>query len=774
MLSELSDCSASSDNQEILNEDVKKEGRDDASETYGESFESLSSKASTLTSTTSKSGSEKSSGRRKGGSLRGDSTNREEGNANAEAAPVSQDRKTSDEHVVNSRGSRVNNKKKVTGSSGNARKTSKRKKSRGKEVFKSISTLSTIYGDDTTPRSTTGGMESMIQRLKKRKYTPQGGESQVPAGNSHASPQKTQKEINGVDSGGEPITVNTTEELSNLLAKNDELRMRLFENGRAGKYSNGHQRNKKVDNKRSTHEYRRLQKSTMAVETSMRREQNRQELRGEREKLISLRNELRRKLAANKQLHVYYSLIEDCKADIARLLQEKRALSLVIRQNEKVLINSEAQHASDLACRRLREEIKAESVLTQRSLERARRDAFEAVKMYGDAEFRAKKLEEQLERANNKEKTQEVSNDPDVRKLVEENQRKAQHIQQLRGQLRRMRSKSSTNAIHGSSEASKREAKNERAGLLKRINRLRKRVEELTAKVNEQKAHGEAEVSADSDLNAVGPADDPKKPSMQKRHFASANESLTVQEKEAQGESTLIEEPSRMSEGTGLLSSNTSCEHTQSSVDKALEELKRRVGETRLSVETPATEQRSSVTSTPGAAGPAPDHTSVSEDLHALSEKLAQPSLTDVKNDTASTVKDEGELESATSGEKEMEKSEKKDEKSTVPSWFDNDDASNGDEPHTGTGNSTNEVGLPVSGHNGVKDAGIHKNSLAEAPASTGKTASLQAEEEEEEDDVYAEIDENKLTGKSESDAKVESDVVPPSPKNEPSWLDFD
>ncbi|EKF33284.1 hypothetical protein MOQ_002852 [Trypanosoma cruzi marinkellei] len=774
MLSEPSNCSTSSENREVLKEDVKKEGKDDASETYGESFESLSSKESTLTSVSLKSGSEKSSGRRGGGSLHGDSTNKEEGNADGEAAPVSHERKTSDKHVVNSRNSRVNNKKRVTGSNGNVRNNSKRKKSRGKDVFKSFSTLSTIYGDENTPRSNTGGVENMNHRPKKRNYTSQGGESQIPAGNSPVSSKKTQKEIFGVDSDGEPITVNTTEELSNLLAKNDELRMKLFENGRAGKYSNGHQRNKRGDNKKPTHEYRRLQKSTMAVENSMRREQNRQVLRGERENLISLRNELRRKLAANKQLHVYYSLIEDCKADIAKLVQEKRALSLVIRQNEKVLINSEAQHASDLACRRLKEEIKAESVLTRRSLERARRDAFEAVKMYGDAEFRAKKLEEQLERLNNKEKTQDMSNDPDVRKLVEENQRKAQHIQQLRGQLRRMRSKSPTEAIHGSSEASKREAKNERAELLKRINRLRKQVEELTAKVNKRKAHGEAQVSADSAIKAIDHTDDSQRPSLQKRHFASANESLTVQKNEMQGESTLIEEPSRTSEGTGPVSTNTSFEHTQSSVDRALEELKRRVGEKRRSVETPATEQRTSVTSTPGAAGRAPDHTVVSEDLNASSDKPTRPSLAEGKNDTASTVNDEGELESATSGEKKVEKAEKKNENSTVPSWFDNDDESNGDESNTGTGKYTNEVGLSVAGHNDVNAAGVRKSALAEVPASTGKNSTLQAEEEKEEYDAYAELDENEVTGKGESDEKAEADAVPPAPKNEPSWLDFD
>lgn len=293
--------------------------------------------------------------------------------------------------------------------------------------------------------------------------------------------------------------VTTREELADFLAQNDELRAKLLEERRTAKHSTGNQKTFPRNNNRVTHNLRHYRKTSMAIKKALEREERRQELRSERQYLWSLRENLRKNVATNKRLRSYLPLIEECKNDIAKLAEEKRALLLTIRQNEKVLLNNKEDQESEIMVKRLREEIKADWVLTQRALQRAQHDALAAVNMHHEARLRVQQLEEELERRGGVVHLENM--DPELRELYEENQRKAQKICQLRKQLRKMKLQSSTEMSQGEKERSKKNMKKEKEELIKRIHEMRKKLGELSAKTSEKNASAKAktEGSAASD-----------------------------------------------------------------------------------------------------------------------------------------------------------------------------------------------------------------------------------------------------------------------------------
>lgn len=358
--------------------------------------------------------------------------------------------------------------------------------------------LSNASKQDGDTTSTMKKIDKAVKRLERK--SPAGKND-----NSLTSPgEKLEADATLTAYNDEAIPVPTKEELADLLAHNDELRTKLLENRRAMRHSTGRYKNASWDNTRVLMSRQQYRKTTMAIQRAMRREEVRQELREERQYLGALREDLRKSIATSKRLRSYLPLIEECKNEILHLVEEKRALLLGIRQNEKILLNNKADQESDIMIRRLREEIKADGVLTQRALQRAQREALEAVKMHQNTRLRVQKLEEELAQAENNVHPEDM--DPELRRLYEVNQQRARTVQQLRKQLRRMKSRSPNEMRRADKEASKKDARKEREELVKSILEMRKKVRELSVKADKGKLQENLKVDASTTSDRTGPA----------------------------------------------------------------------------------------------------------------------------------------------------------------------------------------------------------------------------------------------------------------------------
>ncbi|RNF25105.1 uncharacterized protein Tco025E_02338 [Trypanosoma conorhini] len=788
-MTELSYHSSDKGSRELSATDVKQHEKKDVSDSYSDGFESASSREPSRASSASKGSGRGGKGPAAVGlaaHVRADEVDGGEGSASSRSTSTSRKHEACDKHEE-------------------ALALLERENHSDRDASESVSRMSSVSGDNAASRSTSGKIDSLIQRLKNQGHAPNEKVQEEGKSTSPSPSKRPQGEAAGAGRGGESMAVQTAEDLSNLLAQNDELRMRVLENGRAGKYSGGHKRSAKSGKDRSPHGRLQLRKTTAAVQQALRREQARQELRGEREYLVSLRNQLRKKVLAKKRLHAYFSLIEDCKADISRLTEEKRALSLAIRQNERVLLNNEVGQASEMALKRLKEEMRAETVLTRRSLEKAQRDATEAVKMHHDAELRVQKLEEQLEGANKKEEEATENYDPEVRELIEENQRKAQKIQLLRRELRQLKSKPPNSAHHGAKEASRRDAEKERVYLVKRIQRLRKELEELSAKVKQQKVHEELRRSEALLSNEDSHTDLQNVDSAQKRHSSGADAPPNVEEGGDKGrELTSGKRTTLMSQNSWAPSTSTLSESKGDSIDKTIEELRHRVEQGRASAETLTTERRSSVSSTHIPGKPASDHTLIHEAGHSLRGTPVEPEFLQGENDAVLEVKHEAELDAPTSEEeikhearKELSTSEKevkhdvelepptpekseekevqdKNDSHAVASWFDDDDARTGDTPEKEVLKPAVAAGLHLAEQPDAKEGDVTENAPAEVQDSTDKNAGMGAEAAAEEDRVETGLAEEEVAAGNGAGAKLDAVVSPPAPTDEPSWLDFD
>ncbi|ESL10568.1 hypothetical protein TRSC58_01698 [Trypanosoma rangeli SC58] len=633
-MTEISYHSSNTSSQELPVTDVKQHEKNDVSDSYSDGFESASSKELSRAS-----GASSSSGRGNKGPK-----------GVCETAHLRQNNLEKSKGSMSSRSGSTNGKHETSGNSENAHTPLTKDRDHDKEAPKSASKMSSISREDNCSRSTTGRIDILIQRLKAKHHTLQAGEGKE--GAPSLLSKRSQWESTGVDYGGEPMSVNTTEDLSQLLAQNDKLRMQVLENGRAEKYPSGAKRN--VRNGKDSFSYGRLQlrKTTAAIQWALHREQVRQELRGEREYLILLRNQLRNKVLSKKRLHVYFSLIEDCKADIARLTEEKRALSLAILHNEKVLINNEAGQASEMVKKRLKEEMRAETVLAQRSFEKAQREAMEAMKMCQDAEVRVQQLEQQLELANKKQEEATEDDNLELRGLIEENQRKVQEIQQLRRELRQLRSGKPNAARHGSKKGSTKDADKEGANLVKRIHQLRKELNKLSVSVNQQKAHEELKQSEAPLLNRVRHTDYSKEDSAKKRHVGGADASPGLAEGEKRRELVLEEGTTRRAPNSWSMSAaNTLSEPKGDSIERAIDELRHRVEQGQARVKTMPAEQRSFVPSTDGATKLGTDHAFLCMGVHSSHDKPREPSFLQDENAPVLEAKHQAELNAPVTGE---------------------------------------------------------------------------------------------------------------------------
>ncbi|KAH8603417.1 hypothetical protein ERJ75_001828900 [Trypanosoma vivax] len=284
-----------------------------------------------------------------------------------------------------------------------------------------------------------------------------------------------------------PITINTREELDELISKNDELRMQLMEIEKKKMSTMLSARSRK--NKGGTVWNFTEKQSSTAFQLKLRREFIRRDLRMERIELTELRDELQRKLMLNKRLQSYYALIQECKNDISSLSEERRTLMQAIRSNEKLLITNSEERDIERASRKLADEIRADAVLAQRALMIGRRDASDAIRMRKEVQQRVEDLSRKLAEAKSCVLPRDATGE--LQQLYKEYERKTERLQEVRMQWRQI--KNHPNGLWMNSPPKGRLAPSEaesQAYYISKINEVKEEIRRLSAKVRTLPSQG--------------------------------------------------------------------------------------------------------------------------------------------------------------------------------------------------------------------------------------------------------------------------------------------
>ncbi|KAH9578756.1 hypothetical protein LSM04_004112 [Trypanosoma melophagium] len=873
---------------EMRHEDAKSE-EDDNNNSYSEDFENTdehktpSSKSSMFSSRTS------STGSRARSSIGHDSTREETGNrrivkkasdSSIQTTELSSQKESLDSNSKKS--SIVSSKKSSSAASevisrhssfeNKPQSKNKNEKFSHMESSSTISTVSSVSGEFGSAGVTADDVMKMIAESETQKNSSKNAQQQQVRDQQSAADaaplplikQKKSQPAAPTPNNEEPV-VTTREELNELLAKNDELRIKLLESGRSERYTSRSKRD--VMNASSTSNTRRQQKKAVQTVTqSLRREYTRQELKGERDELLARRNELRKKVATNKRLHSYFALIEECNTDIASLTEEKRALSLAIRQNEKVLLNCEEDQDTEQGYKRLTEEIKAEAVLTKRSLEKAQRDLSETMKLRRDAQQRVQKLEEQVSKAESEgegKHHQRTQADPEIRALQKVYMEKSQYIHKLKRQLRELRPSSRSKKRDASTEGNLKSINGERLHLVERVQQLRTEIAVLSARSARRIKSRRESTRSDNKSGDVGSSvttNSTATPAARRRSSASnkTSDSRTPKQHEEYVNKNGVEgtatrnQSGRGSLSTGPQSSSAPGVSRSDSVDGAMEDLKRRLEEKRArnmnaqhQKEQQKQEQQgvgsraSHLTARNSTRAPS-RHLSVDGALSSHDKTDDELDFLNTPNNDAPITDEPGTTSSrapaleADGDDVENKGKQNGGDQYVQPPWFDDDDNNNNntnndavtgstDKAHASNPESGEKSGATDVDHNLdylEDDNGVAEEELVDehypneeegeeeqvsSPVNTHGKAPSEAEdhaksdarsgtgsqhaeevvdvdieeevtageEVEEETNGYTENTENTAMGNEGSHAPT-TELAPPAPADEPSWLDFD
>ncbi|KAG5495502.1 hypothetical protein GH5_03164 [Leishmania sp. Ghana 2012 LV757] len=172
------------------------------------------------------------------------------------------------------------------------------------------------------------------------------------------------------------------------------------------------------------------------VQESLMEHRTLQVLQLEQRDLLQRRSELKKLVRDYKKASKYKDYIEIAKQDIAILTEDYHDARLEVRCNEKLLVMNEAMSETGLGDRRLLEEVRSESALTQRRREHALRDADNAQRVRDAAAQRLEELKWELEKRR---KWALGANNAEGYQLRVVNQAKKERIRELRGQLQQLR-----------------------------------------------------------------------------------------------------------------------------------------------------------------------------------------------------------------------------------------------------------------------------------------------------------------------------------------------
>ncbi|KAG5470179.1 hypothetical protein LSCM4_02873 [Leishmania orientalis] len=172
------------------------------------------------------------------------------------------------------------------------------------------------------------------------------------------------------------------------------------------------------------------------VQESLMAHRTLQVLQLEQRDLLQRRSELKKLVRDYKKASKYKDYIEIAKQDIAILTEDYHDARLEVRCNEKLLVMNEAMSETGLGDRRLLEEVRSESALTQRRREHALRDADNAQRVRDAAAQRLEELKWELEKRR---KWALGANNAEGYQLRVVNQAKKERIRELRGQLQQLR-----------------------------------------------------------------------------------------------------------------------------------------------------------------------------------------------------------------------------------------------------------------------------------------------------------------------------------------------
>ncbi|KPI87429.1 hypothetical protein ABL78_3513 [Leptomonas seymouri] len=168
------------------------------------------------------------------------------------------------------------------------------------------------------------------------------------------------------------------------------------------------------------------------VQESLMAHRTLQMLRLDQRDLMQRRSELKKLVSQYKKASKFRELVEGVKQEIADLQEEHRDVQLEVRCNEKLLLLAEHMAESGMGDRRVQEEIRAQSALTQRRRECTLRDADAAQRKRDGAAQRVEELRIELEKRLKETgggRSSWSSN------LLAENRAKKERIRELRAQL---------------------------------------------------------------------------------------------------------------------------------------------------------------------------------------------------------------------------------------------------------------------------------------------------------------------------------------------------
>ncbi|KEG14850.1 hypothetical protein DQ04_00281130 [Trypanosoma grayi] len=647
-------------------------------------------------------------------------------------------------------------------SDANARKSRKTSKTSNKAETPRSVCVSSISNHDAASDSVSGKVKNLMDHFRNDEHAVKRGNSEAAETSLPLINRPRSKEAAATLNSGPPV-VTTREELSALLATNDELRRKLFESSRAERYPNVPKRG--LHTNRSASGHRQQKKTVASIQQSMRREWMRQDLRGEHAYLIAQRNELRHKVANQRRLHAYFALIEECRGDIVKLTDERRMLSLEIRQNEKILTTKGTDQELDVAYRRLADAIKADSVLAQRSLQKAQNDAAAAEKMHQDVQQRIEKLEERLAESENG--AAPATNDLELRHLQETYLRKAQNIQRLKKQLRAMKSQLPKISHPNEEKGNPRSEKNEREYLTNRIRHLRAELDTFTSKpVRSRSARRRSQMRNKASVDT---------PLSNKNSIATRAPSARASSTKGRSRSRDANKSSNASTPAVRHDANPPPKAAvglqRDSIDSVMEDLKRRVEQRRFSGHTPLECQRDPSETSAHTAPKRPSRRSSSGAGVPTTDSGDQVRFLE---DTDFAITESASVAPLSVAPKQEETLNEK-ENVAAPPWFDDDD-DDGEKknavlvpaPEPESQHAENDAtALPPSGgyDNDDDDDDDVTDEAASAPGDDIEVAAPHAEASD------AAADAPGVDTAEQSDTETDEDVVAePEPETKPEW----